>query len=105
MDTNDNANDLTNEPDIDSSPSTDNTVASLSSTKHVNTYNNNKHVNILQQSFSSDYTGPVIVLIESLIENTNLGSWHPIRAAQFFSMNFTGINIKPAGSKKNQNHV
>ncbi|XP_060870880.1 uncharacterized protein LOC132945223 [Metopolophium dirhodum] len=74
MDINDNANDHTNEFDIDSSSPTDNSVAGLSSTKHDNTSNNNKYVNILQKSFSSDYIGPVIVLIESLIENTNLGN-------------------------------
>jgi hypothetical protein len=33
--------------------------------------------------------------------NINLGNWHPIKAAKFFSINFSGItNIKPAGSKK-----
>jgi hypothetical protein len=30
-----------------------------------------------------------------------LGNWHPIKAAKFFSLHFTGVtNIKPAGTKK-----
>jgi hypothetical protein len=47
------------------------------------------------------YNGPVMILIECTDVNKNLGNWHPIKAAKFFSTNFTGIiNIKPAGAKK-----
>ncbi|KAL5234042.1 hypothetical protein ACI65C_001452 [Semiaphis heraclei] len=54
-----------------------------------------------KQTFSSDYNGPVIILVQCIDLNKNLGSWHPIRAAKFFSSNFAGItNIKSAGSKK-----
>ena len=53
------------------------------------------------QTFSSDYNGPVMILVECIDLNKNLGNWHPIKAAKFFSTNFNGItNIKPAGSKK-----
>ncbi|KAL4121228.1 hypothetical protein QTP88_013784 [Uroleucon formosanum] len=42
-----------------------------------------------------------MILVECTDLNKNLGNWHPIKAAKFFSTHFTGItNIKPAGSKK-----
>jgi len=64
-------------------------------------YNKMHTINSLQQSFPLDYIGPVIILVESSDPNTNLGNWHPISAAKFFTNNFTGIiNIKPAGRKK-----
>jgi len=47
----DNVNDLNYEFDTDSSSPTDNTGAGLFSTKYDNTSNNNKYVNIVQQSF------------------------------------------------------
>lgn len=101
IDPNDNDNSLSNEIVWDRESPTDNTAPLLSSTKYDNTSNNNKYVNIPQQSFSSDYIRPVIVLIESSDENTNLGNWHPIKAAKFFSNNFSSVvNIKPAGSKQ-----
>ena len=54
-----------------------------------------------QQSFPLDYIGPVFILVESINTEINLGKWHPVKAAKFFSTNFTGItNIKPAGFKK-----
>ncbi|KAL4143030.1 hypothetical protein QTP88_005406 [Uroleucon formosanum] len=66
-----------------------------------NTNKTNKHINLLQKSFSLDYIGPITILVESSDANINLGNWHPIKAAKFFSNNFSGItNIKPAGSKK-----
>ena len=53
------------------------------------------------QSFPSDYTGPIFILVESTDTGKNLGKWHPVGAAKFFSNNFNGIiNIKPAGFKK-----
>jgi len=55
----------------------------------------------IQQTFSPDYNGPVVILVECIDLNKNLGNWHPIKAAKFFSTHFTGItNIKSAGSKK-----
>lgn len=55
----------------------------------------------MQSTFSPDYNGPVVILVECIDLNKNLGHWHPIKAAKFFSTSFTGItNIKPAGSKK-----
>lgn len=49
-----------------------------------------------QQTFPSDYNGPIIILIECTNTYKNLGRWHPIKAAKFFSTNFTGItNVKP----------
>jgi len=60
-------------------------------------YNNS----IILRSFTPDYSGPVIILAESVDQNKNLGNWHPISAAKFFTTNFPGItNIKPAGHKK-----
>ncbi|CAI6358865.1 unnamed protein product [Macrosiphum euphorbiae] len=54
-----------------------------------------------QQTFPSDYIGPVMKLVECIDLNKNLGNWHPIKGAKFFSTNFAGkIDIKPAGSKK-----
>uniref|UniRef100_A0A2S2R988 Uncharacterized protein n=1 Tax=Sipha flava TaxID=143950 RepID=A0A2S2R988_9HEMI len=54
-----------------------------------------------QHIFSSDYNGPIFILIECINIDKNLGKWHPFKAAKFFSTNFTGItNIKPAGFKK-----
>ncbi|KAL4142166.1 hypothetical protein QTP88_004679 [Uroleucon formosanum] len=54
-----------------------------------------------QQTFSADYNGPVIILVECIDMNKHIGNWHPFKAAKFFSTNFSGItNIKPAGSKK-----
>jgi len=55
----------------------------------------------IQQTFSPDYNGPVVILVECIDLEKNLGNWHPIKAAKFFSTHFTGItNIKSAGSKK-----
>ncbi|KAL4104053.1 hypothetical protein QTP88_019366 [Uroleucon formosanum] len=55
----------------------------------------------IQRTFSPDYNGPLMILVECIDLEKNLGNWHPIKAAKFFSTHFTGItNIKPAGSKK-----
>jgi len=93
----DNVNDPTSNsvPDINSTP--------LTSPIHTTISSND--INMLSQrtqpTFSSDYIGPVMILVECIDLNKNLGNWHPIKAAKFFSTNFTGItNIKPAGSKK-----
>lgn len=93
----DNANDPTSilVPEINSTPAT----ASIHSTVISN------DITMLsqrsQQTFPSDYIGPIMILVECIDLNKNLGNWHPIKAAKFFSTNFTGItNIKPAGSKK-----
>lgn len=51
------------------------------------------------QSFSSDYIGPILILVESIDAEKNLVKWHLVWAAKFFS----GItNIKPAGFKKSR---
>lgn len=51
--------------------------------------------------FPSNFNGPIIILVECIDLNKSVGSWHPVKAAKFFSSNFTGItNIKPAGFKK-----
>ena len=80
--------------------STDSTSSALSSNTDIDmstSYNNN---NSLLRSFKSDYNGPIIILAESLDQNKNMGNWHPISVAKFFSTNFVGItNIKPAGPK------
>ena len=87
-----NANDRHNELDSGS------TSSSLNKTSTQSTFltnsdisNTNKHINILQTSFSPDYIGPVTILVESMDANINLGNWHPIKAAKFFSNNFLGI--------------
>lgn len=52
-------------------------------------------------NFPIDYNGPNIILVESTSTNKNAGNWHPLKAAKFFSTNFTGItNIKSVSSKK-----
>jgi hypothetical protein len=60
-----------------------------------------------QQIFSSEYNGPIFILIECIDIDKTLGRWHPIKAAKFFSTNFTGItNIKLARFKKKiQNNI
>lgn len=83
--------------------STDNTPSSPSISTDIDMSNNinNNNNNILLRSFSPDYNGPIIILAESTDQNKNMGNWHPISVAKFFSTNFVGItNIKPAGSKK-----
>lgn len=81
--------------------STDRTSFSLPSNTDIDmsaSYNNN---NILHRSFKPNYNGPIIILAESLDQNKNMGSWHPISVAKFFSTNFAGItNIKSSGPKK-----
>lgn len=97
-----NVNDCSNESTIGNMSSLNNSTSTppTSSTNELIS-NSNKRISTLQQSFSPDYNGPIIVLVESINDNTNLGNWHPIKTAKFFSNNFTGIiNIKPAGSKK-----
>jgi hypothetical protein len=42
-----------------------------------------------QQTFTADYNGLVMILIECIVFNKNLGNWYPIKAAKFFSTNFT----------------
>lgn len=39
--------------------------------------------------------GVIIVLIEYFDDDKNLGNWHPIKTAKFFTNNFTGL---PQGS-------
>ncbi|KAL4127071.1 hypothetical protein QTP88_011269 [Uroleucon formosanum] len=64
---------------------------------HATNYNNNN----LLHSFTPDYNDAIIILAECIDQNINMGNWHPISAAKFFTKNFIGIsNIKPAGSKK-----
>jgi len=93
----DNVNDPTSNliPDINSTP--------LSSSTHTTVISND--INMLsqctQRTFPPDYIGPVMILVECIDLNKNLGNWHPLKAAKFFSTNFNGItNIKPAGAKK-----
>ncbi|KAL4091786.1 hypothetical protein QTP88_026420 [Uroleucon formosanum] len=92
---------------VDDSTITDNTNESSYSNLSVSTpapadsnvIKNSLRLN--QQSFPSDYIGPIFILVESINTEINLGKWHPVKAAKFFSTNFTGItNIKPAGFKK-----
>lgn len=53
------------------------------------------------QSFPSDYIGPIFILVKSTDTEKNLGKWHPVGAAKFFSNSFKSItNIKPTGFKK-----
>jgi len=82
---------------------TSNLVSDINSTPLTTTVISND-INMLpqctQQTFPSDYIGPVMKLVECIDLNKNLGNWHPIKGANFFSTNFTGItDIKPAGSK------
>lgn len=66
--------------------------------QHINHYNSQ---NSPLRLFSHDYSGPVIILVECVDPSKNLGNWHPLKAAKFFSANFKGIiNIKPASSNK-----
>lgn len=68
-------------------------------TADLNVINNSLRHN--QQSFPSHYIGPIFILVECIDTEKNLGKWHPVKAAKFFSTNFMGItNIKPAGFKK-----
>ncbi|KAL4099052.1 hypothetical protein QTP88_023547 [Uroleucon formosanum] len=92
---------------VDDSTITDNTNESSYSNLSVSTpapadsnvIKNSLRLN--QQSFPWDYIGPIFILVESINTEINLGKWHPVKAAKFFSTNFTGItNIKPAGFKK-----
>lgn len=92
---------------VDDVTITDNTNESYNSNLSVSTstpagpnvINNSLRCNL--QSFPSHYTGPIFILVESIDTEKNLGKWHPIKAAKFFSTNFTGVtNIKPAGFKK-----
>lgn len=92
---------------VDDSTITDNTNESSYSNLSVSTpapadsnvIKNSLRLN--QQSLPSDYIGPIFILVESINTEINLGKWHPVKAAKFFSTNFTGItNIKPAGFKK-----
>ncbi|KAL4149726.1 hypothetical protein QTP88_003602 [Uroleucon formosanum] len=97
-----NVNERPNELDTGSTSSSLNNT-SIQSTFLTNSdiSNTNKHLNILQKSLSPDYIGPITILVESIDANNNLGNWHSMKAAKFFSNNFPGItNIKPAGSKK-----
>lgn len=53
------------------------------------------------QSFPPDYNRSLIILLERIDGNKNLGNWNPFRAPNFFFIKFHGIiNIKPTGSKK-----
>ncbi|XP_060845529.1 LOW QUALITY PROTEIN: uncharacterized protein LOC132925125 [Rhopalosiphum padi] len=95
-------NDRSNEFDTGSTSSSLN-ATSIQSTFPTNNdmSNTNKHINLLQKSFAPNYIGPITIFVESTDANINLGNWPPIKAAKFFSNNFSGItNIKPAGSKK-----
>ncbi|KAL4154290.1 hypothetical protein QTP88_002112 [Uroleucon formosanum] len=92
---------------VDDSTITDNTNESSYSNLSVSTpapadsnvIKNSLRLN--QQSLPSDYIGPIFILVASINTEINLGKWHPVKAAKFFSTNFTGItNIKPAGFKK-----
>lgn len=66
-----------------------------------NQHNYNDIINPNLRLFSPDYTGPVIILAECIDLGKNLGNWHPLKAAKFFSSNFSGITcIKPASAKK-----
>jgi len=63
--------------------------------------NNSRPINTSQQYFSPDYVGPILILVECIDSSKNLGSWHPLKAAKFFSNNFKGITkIKSASFKK-----
>lgn len=79
-------------------------INSTLSTSSIHTISNDDIIMLsqcTQQTFPSDYIGPVIILVECIDLNKNLGNWHPLKTAKFFSTNFNGItNIKPAGSKK-----
>jgi len=93
--------DNANDPISSSAPDT-NTIQMITSTHTTGIINDiTMSPQRIQQTFLSDYMGPVTILVESSDLNKNLGNWHPIKVAKFFSTNFTGIiNIKPAGSKK-----
>jgi len=87
-----------------SSTSIDNQSTSLDSAINVNTNyqrNNYDNINSPLRLFSHVYGGPVIVLVECIDPNKNLGNWHPLKSAKLFSSNFKGIpNIKPASANK-----
>jgi len=87
-------NDRSNEFDTGSTSSSLN-ATSIQSTFPTNNdmSNTNKHINLLQKLFAPDYIGPITILVESTDANINLGNWHPIKAAKFFSNNFSGILI------------
>jgi len=72
-------NDRSNEIDTGSTSSSLN-ATSIQSTFPTNSdkSNTNKHINLLQKSFSPDYIGPITILVESTDANINLGNWHPI---------------------------
>jgi len=81
--------------------STDSTSSAQPSNTDIDmstSYNNN---NSLLRSFKSDYNGPITILAENHDQNKNMGNWHPISVAKFFSTNFVGItNITPTSPKK-----
>jgi hypothetical protein len=55
----------------------------------------------IQQTFSPDYNGPVVILVDCIDLNKKFGKLAPNYGSQIISTHFTGItNIKPTGSKK-----
>lgn len=75
----------------------DDNVTDNDRTNELDSGYNNKSFNILQQSFSPDYTGPIIVLVEILIWKTGI----LLKLQNCSQNNFSGIiKIKPACSKK-----
>jgi hypothetical protein len=52
----------------------------------------------VHETFSSDYTGPLYIIISST-ENKNVGNLHPVKLGKLFINNFKGItSISPIGS-------
>ncbi|KAL4132407.1 hypothetical protein QTP88_009561 [Uroleucon formosanum] len=103
IDESDNVNDHSNEHAIESTLPNDNVILNATSLPNndENSLLYNKNFISPQQSFPPDYVGPIMVLAENTDTNQNVGKWHPLRAAKFFTNKFNGIvNIKPAGSKK-----
>jgi hypothetical protein len=81
--------------------STDKTPSSPFTNTDIDMPANNYNYNNLLHSFTTDYNGSIILLAECIDQNKNMGNWHPISVAKFFTKNVIGIsNIKPADSKK-----
>lgn len=99
-------NDVTNiSPDLNYTPvdnyvnelnpaisfSTDKNLPSTELNTDIDMSTNNNNNNIILRSFMPDYSGPIVILAESVDQSKNLGNWHPISTAKFFATHFPGI--------------
>lgn len=46
--------------------------------------NNKMVINPTQQSFLPHYGGPILIRVECIDSNKNLGNWYPLKAVRFF---------------------